>query len=159
MIKQPLTNFRRILVANRSEIAIRVFRVSVELGVETIAICSQEDRFALHRFKTDEAYLIGRGMGPIEAYLSIEEVIRVARANAVIADLLRNGGTGGGIPPLPLIGRAGPVAEHPCARVCPHLPSRRSPGRMAGSPCDTMDRPFLKNGEFPENSINLDKFR
>ena len=70
MIKQPLTNFRRILVANRSEIAIRVFRASVELGVETIAIYSQEDRFALHRSKADEAYLIGRGMGrsrPISA--------------------------------------------------------------------------------------------
>ena len=81
MINQPQTNFRRILVANRSEIAIRVFRASVELGVETIAIYSQEDRFALHRFKADEAYLVGRGMGPIEAYLSIDEVIRVAREN------------------------------------------------------------------------------
>ena len=85
MIKQPQTNFRRILVANRSEIAIRVFRASVELGIETIAIYSQEDRFALHRFKADEAYLVGRGMGPIEAYLSIEEVIRVARENAADA--------------------------------------------------------------------------
>ena len=63
MINQPQTNFRRILVANRSEIAIRVFRASVELGIETIAIYSQEDRFALHRFKADEAYLVGRGMG------------------------------------------------------------------------------------------------
>ena len=85
MINQPQTNFRRILVANRSEIAIRVFRASVELGIETIAIYSQEDRFALHRFKADEAYLIGRGMGPIEAYLSIDEVIRVARENAADA--------------------------------------------------------------------------
>ena len=85
MINQPQTSFRRILVANRSEIAIRVFRASVELGVETIAIYSQEDRFALHRFKADEAYLIGRGMGPIEAYLSIDEVIRVARENAADA--------------------------------------------------------------------------
>ena len=55
MINQPQTGFRRILVANRSEIAIRVFRASVELGIETIAIYSQEDRFALHRFKADEA--------------------------------------------------------------------------------------------------------
>ena len=85
MIHQPQTNFRRILVANRSEIAIRVFRASVELGVATIAIYSQEDRFALHRFKADEAYLVGRGMGPIEAYLSIDEVIRVARENAADA--------------------------------------------------------------------------
>ena len=85
MINQPQTSFRRILVANRSEIAIRVFRASVELGIETIAIYSQEDRFALHRFKADEAYLVGRGMGPIEAYLSIEEVMRVARENAADA--------------------------------------------------------------------------
>ena len=85
-IKQPFTNFRRTLVANRSEIGIRVFRASVEFEVETIAIYSQEDRFALYRFKADEAYLIGRGMGPIEAYLSIDEVIRVARENAVIAE-------------------------------------------------------------------------
>ena len=85
MINQPQTNFRRILVANRSEIAIRVFRASVELGIETIAIYSQEDRFALHRFKADEAYLVGRGMGPIEAYLSIDEVIRVARENGADA--------------------------------------------------------------------------
>ena len=85
MINQPQTGFRRILVANRSEIAIRVFRASVELGIETIAIYSQEDRFALHRFKADEAYQVGRGMGPIEAYLSIEEVIRVARENAADA--------------------------------------------------------------------------
>ncbi len=85
MINQRQTNFRRLLVANRSEIAIRVFRASVELGIATIAIYSQEDRFALHRFKADEAYLIGRGMGPIEAYLSIDEVIRVARENAADA--------------------------------------------------------------------------
>ena len=85
MINEPQTNFRRILVANRSEIAIRVFRASVELGIETIAIYSQEDRFALHRFKADEAYQVGRGMGPIEAYLSIDEVMRVARENGADA--------------------------------------------------------------------------
>ena len=85
MISRPLTNFRRILVANRSEIAIRVLRAAVELGIMTIAIYSQEDRFALHRFKADEAYPLGRGMGPIEAYLSIDEVIRVARENAADA--------------------------------------------------------------------------
>ena len=88
-------------------------------------------------------------MGPIEAYLSIDEVIRVARPSAVFADIPEDGGIEGGIPPLPLIGRAESVAEHACARVCPHLPSRRFSGRMAGSPCDTMDRLFFKNGEFP----------
>ena len=85
MINEPQTHFRRILVANRSEIAIRVFRAAVELGIMTIAIYSREDRFALHRFKADEAYLVGRGMGPIEAYLSIDEVIRVARENGADA--------------------------------------------------------------------------
>ena len=85
MISQPQTNFRRILVANRSEIAIRALRAAVELGIRTIAIYSQEDRFALHRFKADEAYPVGAGMGPIEAYLSIDEVIRAARENAADA--------------------------------------------------------------------------
>jgi pyruvate carboxylase len=70
---------RRILVANRSEIAIRVFRAATELGMDTIAIFAEEDKLALHRFKADEAYQVGRGMGPIEAYLSIPEVLRVAR--------------------------------------------------------------------------------
>ena len=85
VIGPPQTDFRRILVANRSEIAIRALRAAVELGIRTIAIYSQEDRFALHRFKADEAYPVGSGMGPIEAYLSIDEVIRVARENAADA--------------------------------------------------------------------------
>src|SRR6202042_2598315 len=77
---------RRLLVANRSEIAIRVFRAATELGITTIAIYAEEDKLSLHRFKADEAYQVGRGMGPLEAYLSIDEVIRVAkeaRADAV----------------------------------------------------------------------------
>src|SRR3954447_25132147 len=71
--------FRRLLVANRSEIAIRVFRAATELGISTIAVYAEEDKLSLHRFKADEAYQIGRGKGPVEAYLSIDEVIRVAR--------------------------------------------------------------------------------
>src|ERR1700722_11211514 len=77
---------KRLLVANRSEIAIRVFRAATELGITTIAIYAEEDKLSLHRFKADEAYQVGRGMGPLEAYLSIDEVIRVAkeaRADAV----------------------------------------------------------------------------
>ncbi len=69
----------KILVANRSEIAIRVFRAANELGMKTVAVFAEEDKLALHRFKADEAYQIGRGLGPIEAYLSIPEIIRVAR--------------------------------------------------------------------------------
>ncbi len=76
---------KKILVANRSEIAIRVFRAANELSLATVAIWAEEDKLALHRFKADEAYQIGSGphlekaMGPIESYLSIEEVIRVAK--------------------------------------------------------------------------------
>ena len=75
----------KILVANRSEIAIRVFRAANELGIKTVAIWAQEDKLALHRFKADEAYQVGSGphldedMGPIESYLSIDEVLRVAK--------------------------------------------------------------------------------
>ncbi len=77
----PIT---KVLVANRSEIAIRVFRAATELGLKTVAIFSEEDKLALHRFKADEAYQIGRRpdgsvMGPIEAYLSIPDVIRIAK--------------------------------------------------------------------------------
>jgi pyruvate carboxylase len=74
---------RRLLVANRSEIAIRVFRAATELGINTIAIYAEEDKLSLHRFKADEAYQVGRGegrqLGPLESYLSIDEVIRVAK--------------------------------------------------------------------------------
>jgi pyruvate carboxylase len=69
----------RLLVANRSEIAIRVFRAATELGIRTIAIYAEQDRLSLHRFKADEAFLVGRGKGPLEAYLSIDEVLRVAK--------------------------------------------------------------------------------
>ena len=69
---------RKVLVANRSEIAIRVFRAASELGIRTVGIYAHEDRFALHRFKSDQSYRIGRGMEPISAYLDIDEVLRVA---------------------------------------------------------------------------------
>jgi pyruvate carboxylase len=82
---------RKILVANRSEIAIRVFRAANELGLRTVAIWAEEDKLALHRFKADESYQVGRGshltrdLGPIESYLSIEEVIRVAKLSGADA--------------------------------------------------------------------------
>src|SRR5271170_6042415 len=69
---------RRLLVANRGEIAIRVMRAATELGIRTVAIHSQEDRFSLHRTKADESYLVGEGKGPIEAYLDIVDIVRVA---------------------------------------------------------------------------------
>lgn len=74
-----MTRFNKILVANRGEIAIRVMRAANELGKRTVAIYAEEDKLSLHRFKADEAYRIGEGMGPVAAYLSIEEIIRVAR--------------------------------------------------------------------------------
>jgi pyruvate carboxylase len=76
---------RKLLVANRSEIAIRIFRAATELGLRTVAVYSNEDRFALHRFKADEAYSVGRGAEPVRAYLGIEEMIRVARDAGVDA--------------------------------------------------------------------------
>ena len=76
---------RKLLVANRSEIAIRIFRAANELGIGTVAVFSQEDKLALHRFKSDEAYQIGKGMGPVEAYLSIEEILRIAQEAEVDA--------------------------------------------------------------------------
>lgn len=68
-----------LLVANRSEIAIRVLRAAAELGIRTVAIYSDEDRFALHRFKADESYLVGAGKKPIQAYLDIDDIIRIAQ--------------------------------------------------------------------------------
>ena len=76
---------KKILVANRSEIAIRVFRAANELGLKTVAVFAAEDKLALHRFKADEAYLIGEGLGPVEAYLQIEEYIRIARLSGADA--------------------------------------------------------------------------
>ena len=76
---------RKLLVANRSEIAIRVLRAANELGIRTVAIFSHEDRYALHRFKADEAYLVGRGRKPIDAYLDIAGILRIAREARVDA--------------------------------------------------------------------------
>ena len=74
-----IKNFKRVLVANRGEIAIRIFRACAELGIRTIAIYSEEDKNSLFRTKADESYLVGRNKGPVEAYLNIEEIIRLAR--------------------------------------------------------------------------------
>ncbi|MCR9090815.1 pyruvate carboxylase [Algiphilus sp.] len=73
---QPI---RKLLVANRSEIAIRVMRAAAELGIPTVAIYAREDRFSLHRFKADESYLVGEGAKPIAAYQAIDDILRIAR--------------------------------------------------------------------------------
>src|SRR4051794_3627469 len=77
--------FKKLLVANRSEIAIRVFRSAHELGIRTVAIYSHEDRFALHRFKADEAYRVGKPGEPIRAYLDVGSIVAVAREHEVDA--------------------------------------------------------------------------
>ncbi|CUJ86291.1 2-oxoglutarate carboxylase small subunit [Ruegeria denitrificans] len=74
-----MTDFNKILIANRGEIAIRVMRAANEMGKRTVAVFAEEDKLGLHRFKADEAYRIGEGMGPVAAYLSIDEIIRVAK--------------------------------------------------------------------------------
>ncbi len=74
-----MTEFRKILVANRGEIAIRVMRAANELGKRTVAVYAEEDKLALHRFKADEAYQVGRGKGPVAAYLDIASVVQVAK--------------------------------------------------------------------------------
>src|SRR6056297_2222882 len=80
-----MPEFKKILIANRGEIAIRVMRAANEMGKRTVAIYAEEDKLSLHRFKADEAYKIGEGMGPVAAYLSIEEIIRVAKMSGADA--------------------------------------------------------------------------
>ncbi|ADK16765.1 2-oxoglutarate carboxylase small subunit [Clostridium ljungdahlii DSM 13528] len=73
-----LKRFKRVLVANRGEIAIRIFRACKELGITTVAIYSNEDKRSLFRTKADESYMIGKNKGPVEAYLDIDEIIDIA---------------------------------------------------------------------------------
>ena len=81
----PIRKFQKLLVANRGEIAIRVMRAATELGLRTVAIYAQEDRFGVHRFKADEAYLVGEGKGPVGAYLDIESIVALAKEKGVDA--------------------------------------------------------------------------
>ncbi|RWS02182.1 pyruvate carboxylase-like protein [Dinothrombium tinctorium] len=76
---------KKVLVANRGEIAIRVFRACNELGIKTVAIYSQEDKMHMHRQKADESYLIGKGLAPVQAYLNIPEIIKISKDNQVDA--------------------------------------------------------------------------
>ncbi|MEM9014023.1 MAG: pyruvate carboxylase [Pseudomonadota bacterium] len=76
---------KKLLVANRSEIAIRVMRAAAELGIGTVAIFAEEDKLALHRFKADESYRVGAGLGPVKAYLDIDDIIRIACKSGVDA--------------------------------------------------------------------------
>ena len=82
VVVKPITS---VLIANRSEIAIRVMRAAAEMNMRTVAVYSREDRLALHRFKADESYLVGEGKKPLAAYLDIDDILRVARAAKVDA--------------------------------------------------------------------------
>ena len=78
-------SIKKVLVANRGEIAIRIFRACTELNIRTVAIYSKEDYGAYHRYKADEAYLVGKGKKPIDAYLDIEGIIEIAKMSSVDA--------------------------------------------------------------------------
>jgi pyruvate carboxylase len=77
--------FKKILVSNRGEIAIRILRAATELNLRTVAIYTFEDRYSLHRYKADEAYQIGRNEDQLKPYLDIEEIIRTAKREKVEA--------------------------------------------------------------------------
>ena len=82
---KDIKKFKRVLVANRGEIAIRIFRACNELGIRTVAIYSEEDKNSLFRTKADESYQIGKGKTPVAAYLGIDEIIDLAKAKGVDA--------------------------------------------------------------------------
>jgi pyruvate carboxylase len=84
-VREIMKKFKRVLVANRGEIAIRIFRACSELGIRTVAIYSDEDKNSLFRTKADESYLIGKNKGPVEAYLNMEEIIKIALKKGVDA--------------------------------------------------------------------------
>ena len=92
---EELQIFRKILVANRGEIAIRAFRAAFELGARTVAVFPWEDRGSLHRQKADESYEIGEQGHPVRAYLDVDEIIRVALAagaGALVARVVTTAG-------------------------------------------------------------------
>ncbi|XP_076098256.1 pyruvate carboxylase, mitochondrial-like isoform X1 [Mytilus galloprovincialis] len=85
--EHPVTRqkIKKLMVANRGEIAIRVFRACTEMDIRTVAIYSEQDRMHMHRQKADEGYLIGKGLPPVAAYLNIPEIIQIAQENEVDA--------------------------------------------------------------------------
>ena len=85
MKEVSIRHFKRVMVANRGEIAIRVFRALTELGITTVCIYSKEDRYSLFRTKADESYPLNPEKGPIDAYLDIDTIIKIAKAKNVDA--------------------------------------------------------------------------
>merc|ERR1719399_741614 len=76
---------RKIMAANRGEIAIRIFRAATEMNIKTVAIYSKEDFGSLHRYKADESFLVGEGKSPVGAYLSSEDIVQLAVREGVDA--------------------------------------------------------------------------
>jgi pyruvate carboxylase len=124
---------RKLLAANRSEIAIRIFRAATELGLRTVGIYSKEDRLGLHRFKADEAYLVGEGKGPVEAYLDIDGIVSVAKEKG--ADAIHPGY--GFLSENPAFARAceaaGIIFVGPTPRVLKLLGDKTAARRLAAS--------------------------
>ena len=85
MSTKGIKRFKKVLVANRGEIAIRIFRALNELGIGTVAVFSKEDKYAMFRTKADEAYLLNPDKGPVDAYLDIDTIIRIAKEHQVDA--------------------------------------------------------------------------
>ena len=85
MNNNEVRKFKKVLVANRGEIAIRIFRALNELGIGTVAVFSKEDKYAMFRTKADEAYVLNSEKGPVDAYLDIDTIIRIAKEHQVDA--------------------------------------------------------------------------
>ena len=140
---------KKLLALNRGEIAIRIFRAANELGLRTVAIYSQEDRLSLHRFKADEAYLTGAGMGPVQAYLDIPGIIALAREKQV--DLIHPGY--GFLSENPTLARAcaaaGITFVGPDARILEDLGDKTAARRLA----QQAGVPVLPGTEHPVDSL------
>ena len=124
---------KKLLALNRSEIAIRIMRAATELGLRTVAIYSKEDRLSLHRFKADEAYEIGDGKGPVEAYLDVDGIVALAKEKEV--DAIHPGyGFLSENPALPrACERAGITFVGPDARLLELLGDKRAARKLAES--------------------------
>ncbi|MBI2679518.1 MAG: pyruvate carboxylase [Candidatus Solibacter usitatus] len=124
---------KKLLALNRGEIAIRIMRAATELGLRTVAIYSKEDRLSLHRFKADEAYEIGEGKGPVEAYLDVDGIVALAKEKGI--DGIHPGyGFLSENPALPrACEKAGITFVGPSARLLELLGDKRAARKLAQS--------------------------
>jgi pyruvate carboxylase len=143
---------RKLLALNRGEIAIRILRAANELGLRTVAVYSQEDRLSLHRFKADEAYLIGDGKGPVQAYLDIDGIVSLAVDKEV--DAIHPGyGFLSENPALPLAcERAGIIFVGPGAGILQMLGDKTAARKLA----QRADIPVVPGTETPVDLANAD---